>query len=97
MDATKSPDSQAAADALKAKGIPAEAFTLNAYAAVEVLKAGIEKAGSAEDSEAVAKALKGGEAIPTAIGKLTYGETGDLTSQSFALYKWEAGKIVPAE
>jgi branched-chain amino acid transport system substrate-binding protein len=96
-DATKSPDSKAAADALAARNIPAEAFTLNAYAAVEVIKAGIEKAKSAEDTEAVAAALKSGEPIPTAIGKLTYGETGDLTSQSFALFKWQDGKIVPAE
>ncbi|MDR7144246.1 branched-chain amino acid ABC transporter substrate-binding protein [Rhizobium sp. BE258] len=96
-DATKSPDSKAAAEALAAKKIPAEAFTLNAYAAVEVIKAGIEKAKSAEDAEAVATALKGGEAIPTAIGKLTYGETGDLSSKSFELYKWEAGKAVPVE
>jgi len=96
-DATKSPDSKAAAAALAAKKIPAEAFTLNAYAAVEVIKAGIEKAKSAEDAEAVATALKGGEAIPTAIGKLTYGETGDLSSKSFELYKWEAGKAVPVE
>ena len=42
-------------------------------------------------------ALKSGDAIPTAIGKVTYGETGDLTSQSFSLYKWEGGKIVAAE
>ncbi|OWO95416.1 branched chain amino acid ABC transporter substrate-binding protein [Rhizobium esperanzae] len=96
-DATKNPDSKAAAEALAAKNVPAEAFTLNAYAAVEVLKAGIEKAGSAEDAEAVAAALKGGMEVPTAIGKLTYGETGDLTSQSFSLYKWEGGKIVAAE
>ncbi|WP_413709954.1 branched-chain amino acid ABC transporter substrate-binding protein [Rhizobium sp. Rhizsp82] len=96
-DATKSPDSKAAAAALAAKNIPAEAFTLNAYAAVEVIKAGIEKAKSAEDAEAVATALKGGEAIPTAIGMLTYGETGDLSSKSFELYKWEAGKAVPVE
>ncbi|MBB2677753.1 UNVERIFIED_ORG: branched-chain amino acid transport system substrate-binding protein [Rhizobium esperanzae] len=96
-DATKNPDSKTAADALAAKNIPAEAFTLNAYAAVEVLKAGIEKAGSAEDAEAVAAALKDGKEIPTAIGKVTYGETGDLTSQSFSLYKWEGGKIVAAE
>ncbi|MGQ3279447.1 MAG: branched-chain amino acid ABC transporter substrate-binding protein, partial [Shinella sp.] len=96
-DALKSPDSQKAVAVLKEKGIPAEAFTLNAYAAVEVLKAGIEKAGSAEDSAAVATALKSGEAIPTAIGKLTYGVSGDLTSQSFSLFKWEDGKIVAAE
>ncbi|NML72896.1 branched-chain amino acid ABC transporter substrate-binding protein [Rhizobium sp. S-51] len=96
-DALKNPDSKAAADALAARNIPAEAFTLNAYAAVEVIKAGIEKAGSAEDAEAVTTALKSGEPIATAIGKVTYGETGDLTSQSFSLFKWDAGKIVAAE
>ncbi|MFF2319713.1 branched-chain amino acid ABC transporter substrate-binding protein [Agrobacterium sp. NPDC058088] len=96
-DALKNDDSKAAAEALKAANIPAEAFTLNAYAAVEVLKAGIEKAGSAKDSEAVATALKSGDAFPTAIGKVTYGESGDLTSQAFSLFKWQDGKIVAAE
>jgi branched-chain amino acid transport system substrate-binding protein len=88
-DALKNPDSKAAADALAARNIPAEAFTLNAYAAVQ--------AQSTDDAEAVAVALKDGTAVPTAIGQLTYGETGDLTSQSFSLYKWEDGKIVAAE
>jgi branched-chain amino acid transport system substrate-binding protein len=96
-DALKNPDSKAAADALAARNIPAEAFTLNAYAAVEVIKAGIEKADNTEDAAAVATALKSGEPIATAIGKLTYGKTGDLTSQSFSLYKWQGGKIVPVE
>lgn len=96
-DALKNPESKAAADALAAKGIPAEAFTLNAYAAVEVIAAGMTKAGSTDDAEAVAAALKSGEAIPTVIGALTYGETGDLTSQSFSMYKWDAGKTVAAE
>ncbi|MDX3926794.1 MAG: branched-chain amino acid ABC transporter substrate-binding protein [Shinella sp.] len=96
-DALKNPDSATAVKVLEAAGIPPEAFTLNAYAAVEVLKAGIEKAGSAEDSAAVATALKSGEPVSTAIGKLTYGETGDLTSPSFSLFKWEGGKIVAAE
>ncbi len=96
-DALKNDDSKSAAEALKAANIPAEAFTLNAYAAVEVLKAGIEKAGDAKDSEAVAKVLKSGEAFPTAIGKVTYGESGDLTSQAFSLFKWQDGKIVAAE
>ena len=96
-DALKSPDSQAAVAVLKEKGIPPEAFTLNAYAAVEVLKAGIEKAGKADDTAAVATALKDGQPIQTAIGKLTYGENGDLSSPSFSLFKWEDGKIVAAE
>ncbi len=96
-DALKNPDSKAAADALAARNIPAEAFTLNAYAAVEVIKAGIEKANNTEDAAAVAAALKTGEPIATAIGHITYGATGDMTSQSFSLYKWQGGKIVPAE
>jgi branched-chain amino acid transport system substrate-binding protein len=62
-----------------------------------VLKAGIEKVGSADDATAVATALKSGEPIATAIGNLTYGESGDLTSPSFSLFKWEDGKIVAAE
>ena len=96
-DALKNPDSAEAVAVLKEKGIPAEAFTLNAYAAVQVLKAGIEKAGKADDTAAVATALKDGQPIQTAIGKLTYGENGDLSSPSFSLFKWEDGKIVSAD
>ncbi len=96
-DALKNPDSAEAVKVLKEKGIPPEAFTLNAYAAVEVIKAGIEKAGKADDPAAVAAAIKSGEPIATAIGKLTYGENGDLSSPSFSMFKWEDGKIVGVE
>lgn len=96
-DATKNPNSAKAIESLQAANIPAEAFTLNAYAAVEVIKAGIEKAGSADDADAVAKAIKSGEPVKTAIGDLTYAETGDLSSPAFSLYKWEDGKIVAAQ
>ncbi|MDH6231529.1 branched-chain amino acid transport system substrate-binding protein [Mesorhizobium soli] len=96
-DALKNPDSAEAVQVLKDKGVPPEAFTLNAYAAVQVLKAGIEKAGKADDTAAVATAIKSGEPIQTAIGKLTYGENGDLSSPSFSLFKWEDGKIVSAD
>ncbi len=96
-DALKNPDSAQAVAALKEKGIPPEAFTLNAYAAVEVLKAGIEKVGKATDASGTAKALQSGMPIKTAIGTLTYGKTGDLSSPSFSMYKWDAGKIVAAE
>lgn len=96
-DALKRPSSAEAVKILNEKGIPPEAFTLNAYAAVEVLKAGIEKAGKADDPAAVAAALKSGEPVATAIGDLTYGENGDLTSPSFSIYKWEGGNIVAVE
>jgi branched-chain amino acid transport system substrate-binding protein len=96
-DALKSSDSAEAVAVLKEKGVPPEAFTLNAYAAVQVIKAGIEKVGKADDAAAVATALKDGEPVQTAIGKLTYGENGDLSSPSFSLFKWEGGNIVAAE
>jgi branched-chain amino acid transport system substrate-binding protein len=96
-DALKNPDSAAAVAVLKAKGVPPEAFTLNAYAAVEVLKAGIERVGKADKSAPVAAALKSGAPITTAIGKLSYGKTGDLSSPSFSLFKWEDGKIVAVD
>ncbi|RCS25854.1 branched-chain amino acid ABC transporter substrate-binding protein [Phyllobacterium salinisoli] len=96
-DATKNPAAADVIKALQAKNIPAEAFTLNAYAAVQVLKAGIEKVGSADDAKAVATALQSGDPVDTVIGKLTYGKSGDLSSPSFVLYKWEDGKSVAVE
>ena len=96
-DALKNPASAEAVKVLEAAKIPPEAFTLNAYAAVEVIAAGITRVGSAEDPAAVAAAIRDGQPIKTAIGDLTYGESGDLSSPSFTLYKWEDGKIVAAE
>ncbi len=96
-DALKNPASADAVKVLEAANIPPEAFTLNAYAAVEVIAAGITKAGSAEDAAVVAAALRDGQPIKTAIGDLTYGETGDLSSPSFTLYKWQDGKSGAAE
>ena len=96
-DALKNPDSAAAVAALKEKGIPPEAFTLNAYAAVEVLKAAIEKAGKPSDATGTAKALKDGLQVKTAIGTLAYDKSGDLSSPSFSMFKWDGGKIVAAD
>ncbi|QND53821.1 ABC transporter substrate-binding protein [Phyllobacterium sp. 628] len=90
-DPTKNPSASKIIDALKAKNIPAEAFTLNAYAALQVIKAGIEKAGSA-DPAAVAEALHSGAPVSTVVGDLTYAKTGDLTTPTFVLFKWEGGK-----
>ncbi len=96
-DALKNPDSAEAVKLLKEKGIPTEAFTLNAYAAVEVLKAGIEKAGKATSASEVAKALKSGMQVTTAIGKLSYDKNGDLSTPAFSMFRWEGGKIVAAD
>lgn len=97
IDVRTNPEAQAAVNALQAQSIPPETFTLNGYAAVQVLAYGIEKAGSADDPEAVAKAVKSGEPIATTLGNITYGDRGDMTSKVFSMYKWHEGKIVSAE
>jgi len=94
VDVTQNPAAAEAVDALKAKNIAPEVFTLNGYAAVQVLKAGIEKVGKADDAAAVAKALHDGLEAKTIIGDLSYDKNGDLTSPTFVVYKWEDGKIV---
>ncbi|UXN59443.1 ABC transporter substrate-binding protein [Phyllobacterium zundukense] len=90
-DPTKNPAAAKVVEALQAKNIPAEAFTLNAYAALQVIAGGIEKAGSAEPSEVAAK-IKSGDAFPTVAGDLSYSSTGDLNTPAFVFYKWEGGK-----
>lgn len=97
VDPTSNPLAQEAITALKANNIPAESFTMNGYAAVQVITFGLEKAGTIEDVDAVEKVLHSGVVIPTAIGDITYGERGDMTSKVFSLFKWDNGKIVPAE
>jgi len=91
------PVSQEARKVLVGQKISAEVFTMNAYAVVQVIVYGLDKAGDAEASEAVAGAIKSGEAIPTIIGRITYGDRGDMTSKVFSLFRWHNGKTVPAE
>jgi len=97
VDSTANPLAAEALDALKAANLPAETFTMNGYAAVQVIAYGIEKSGKADDPEAVAAAVKTGDVIPTVIGEITYGERGDMTSKVFSLYKWDNGQIISAE
>lgn len=97
IDTTKNPVAAAAVEDLNAKGFAVEPFTINAFAAVQVLAAAIEKAGTADDAEAVAAALKEGLAVETALGTLSYDENGDLASPSFALYEWSNGEFSAVE
>jgi len=97
VDATGNPLAKEATDALAQAGLPVETFTMNGYAAVQLIAYGIGKVGKTDDPEAVAAAIKTGEVIPTVIGEITYGERGDMTSKVFSLYAWENGEIVSAE
>lgn len=90
-DFGKRPSAAAVVEKLAAAKIPAEAFTLNAYAAVQVIKAAAEKVGKLEQ-KAVAEALHGGMPIDTVIGNISYSAKGDLSEPNFVVYEWKDGR-----
>jgi len=94
VDVSKEPAAREAMAQFKAKNIPVEVFTLNGYAAVQVLADGLKRVGNADDPEGVAEVLKSGEPIPTILGDITYGERGDMTSKAFSLFEWKDGTTI---
>jgi len=81
------PRNQALVDAFKAKKQdPSGPFVFPAYAAVQVIAEGIEKAGSA-DTEKVAEALRS-NTFDTPTGELAFDEKGDLQDFNFVVYEW---------
>ncbi len=74
-------------DAFKAKKQdPSGPFVFPAYAAVQVIAEGIEKAGST-DTDKVAEALRS-NSFDTPTGVLEFDEKGDLKNFNFVVYEW---------
>ncbi|WP_412058644.1 branched-chain amino acid ABC transporter substrate-binding protein [Bartonella sp. DGB2] len=96
IDPRHNPSAQQAIKQLAAQSILPETYTINSYAAVQVLAYGIKKVGSGDDPGAVVKAIKTGEPIPTILGNITYNENGDITSRIFSMVQWHEGDIIPA-
>ncbi|WAJ36201.1 branched-chain amino acid ABC transporter substrate-binding protein [Pseudomonas sp. GOM7] len=81
------PKNQALVEAFKAKNEdPSGPFVFPAYAAVQVIAEGIEKAGST-DTDKVAAALRA-NSFDTPTGTLAFDEKGDLKNFSFVVYEW---------
>ncbi|WP_217474983.1 branched-chain amino acid ABC transporter substrate-binding protein [Stutzerimonas stutzeri] len=81
------PRNQELVDAFKAKKQdPSGPFVFPAYAAVQVIAEGIEKAGST-DPEEVAEALRS-NTFDTPTGSLSFDEKGDLKDFNFVVYEW---------
>jgi len=75
---------------LEAKKISPEANIFYAYAAVQVLKQGVEAAQSL-DPTLVSKALHSGQPFDTMIGRLAFNQKGDRKDEDFAVYIWKKG------
>lgn len=82
------PDAQSVVARFRAQGFEPEAYTLKAYAAVQVVAKGIEVAGK-NDPKAVAKAIRSGSPIPTVLGTLTFDANGDRREPDVAWYVWK--------
>ncbi|KJH80627.1 branched-chain amino acid ABC transporter substrate-binding protein [Pseudomonas sp. KSR10] len=81
------PRNQELVDAFKAKNQdPSGPFVFPAYAAVQVIAEGIEKAGST-DTAKVAEALRS-NTFDTPTGSLAFDEKGDLKDFNFVVYEW---------
>lgn len=71
----------------RASGVEPEAYTLYAYASLQVLAAGIKAAGSS-DAHRVAETLKRSTQFETALGKMAFNAKGDQLRSTYSVYQW---------
>ena len=87
-DPRQNPTATPIVQAFRSNGFEPEAYTLYAYAALEILKQGIEGGGS-RDPQAVADfLLSSDQAFQTAIGPIMFDGKGDRRDQDYTVYKW---------
>ncbi len=90
-DPRKNPAAKELVEKFRASGFEPEAYTLYAYAAVQVIAEGAKAAGGT-DTPAVAEAIKSKGPFKTAIGELGFDEKGDITRPDYVLYTWKKGE-----
>ncbi|MDQ0394017.1 branched-chain amino acid ABC transporter substrate-binding protein [Labrys monachus] len=81
----------AAAEVIKEfKTYNPEAYTLYAYAAVQIFKQAAEAAKSV-DTQKMADVMHSGMAFHTVLGDISYDKKGDRTSLDYVMYTWKKG------
>ena len=88
-DPRKSPDAKTVIETMRKAGFEPEGFTMNAYAAVQVIAEGIKRAG--KDPMKAAAAIRQQPPIPTVLGPLSYDAKGDIDNVHYAVYRWHDG------
>src|ERR1700685_2418776 len=86
----KNPSAKDIVAEFKAKNFDPEAYTLYAYAAVQIIKQAAEKAKSL-DPKKVAEVAHSGMPFNTVIGPIAYDKKGDRTTVDYVWYTWEKG------
>lgn len=90
-DPRKRPEAAELVEKFRATGFEPEAYTLYAYAAVQVIAQAATAVGSI-DPQAVAEGLKSKGPFKTAIGELSFDEKGDITRPDYVMYTWKKGE-----
>ncbi len=89
-DPRKNPAAKDIVEKFRAAGFEPEAYTLYAYAAVQVIAGGAKAAGDL-DPQKVAEAVKAKGPFQTAIGELGFDAKGDITRPDYVMYTWKKG------
>ena len=87
-DPTKKPTAAAVVKEFDAKKINPEAYTLYAYAAVQVYKQAAEAAKSL-DPKKVGDTMHSGMTFDTVIGKFSFDKKGDRNDSDYVMYLWK--------
>lgn len=98
-DPRANPNAKKIVEKLRAGGFEPEAYTIYSYAALQILKAAIERSKS-ENPEAVAEWLHTGNSIETVLGSIVFNSKGDRIDEDYTIYQWKKdrnGKIEYAQ
>ncbi|MDW9433672.1 ABC transporter substrate-binding protein [Sinorhizobium meliloti] len=90
-DPRRNPAAKDLVEKFRAAGFEPEAYTLYAYAALQVI-AEAAKASGGNNPQAVAEAIKAKGPFKTVIGELGYDEKGDITRPAYVVYTWKKGE-----
>ena len=89
-DPRENPASKELVEKFRKAGFEPEAYTLYAYAGLQVIAEAAKAAGT-NDSEKVAEAIKAKGPFKTALGDLGFDAKGDITRPDYIVYEWSKG------
>jgi len=98
-DPRKRPEAAAAVAKLREKNFEPHAYTLYAYAAVEIIRQAAEETKTL-DPRKIAMLMRSGRPFGTVIGKISFDLKGDVTRPDYVMYVWKksaSGKITYTE
>jgi branched-chain amino acid transport system substrate-binding protein len=98
-DPRNKPEAKAVVEKFRANKFEPEAYTLYAYAAVQIIKQAAESAKSLEPKK-VAEKMHSGMKFKTVLGDISYDKKGDITKLDYVMYVWKkdaSGKVTYVE